>query len=200
MSEIDPLEALRLPAEPVEPAPEFRARLRSRVADRRGILPTIALPDRSTEMTLQEPTDRSELARINGRIWPAVLAGDAPALIRTVVDVFGFIEQFVVHGEEPGVVEHSQIVWPEGGVVQIGTANRPGRTFSDRPIGGASIYVVTDDPAAVYRRCVDAGLEIVVPLEEPAYDPGGSGFGVRDPEGNLWSFGTYAGEPHHAQA
>lgn len=31
------------------------------------------------------------------------------------------------------------------------------------------------------------------PPEEPHYDPGGMGFSIRDHEGNIWSFGTYAG-------
>lgn len=136
---------------------------------------------------------RSTAVARNGRIWPALPAADAPALIRTLVDVFGFVEQIVVPGDGPGVVAHSQLAWPEGGVVQVATANRSGNVFSERPVGGASVYVVTDDPPAVHARCVAAGLEIVRDMEEPDYDPGGSGFGVRDPEGNLWSFGTYAG-------
>jgi PhnB protein len=130
----------------------------------------------------------------NGRIWPAIQSPDAPALIRLAVDVLGFTEQIVVPGERPDVVAHSQLAWPEGGVVQIASARRDGNPFSEQPPGTASIYVVTEDPMAVYRRCVDAGLEIVREPESPDYDPGGLGFALRDPDGNLWSFGTYAGE------
>lgn len=137
---------------------------------------------------------RSEVVARNGRIWPAVACMDAPAMIRLAVDVLGFTEQVVVRGEGPGEISHSQLAWPEGGVVQIATADRQdGNPFSQRPIGSASIYVVTDDPMAVHRRCVAAGLEIIREPEAPHYDPDGSGFGMRDPEGNLWSFGTYPG-------
>lgn len=140
-----------------------------------------------------EPNRTDTVAR-NGRIWPAIPSNDALALIRMVVDVLGFSEQIVVPGEAPGEIVHSQLAWPEGGVVQISTAHRDGNVFSDREVGSANIYVVTDDPMAVYRRAVAAGLEIVSEPESPDYDPDGSSFGLRDPDGNLWSFGTYAGE------
>ena len=137
---------------------------------------------------------RTAVVARNGRIWPAIQSPDAPALIRLAVDVLGFTEQLVVPGDRPGVVAHSQLAWPEGGVVQISSAARDGNPFSEQPPGSSSIYVVTEDPIAVYERCVAAGLEIIREPESPDYDPGGSGFGLRDPEGNLWSFGTYAGE------
>ena len=46
---------------------------------------------------------------------------------------------------------------------------------------------------AVYDRCVAAGVEVIGEPQTPDYDPGGIVFSIRDPEGNLWSFGTYAG-------
>ncbi len=144
--------------------------------------------------TPQRTAGADERVARNGRIWPAVVAADATAMIRFAVDVLGFTEQIVVPGDDPSVVTHSQLAWPEGGVVQIASAHREGNAFSEQPVGSASIYIVTDDPTVVYQRCVAAGVEIVVPMEEPHYDPGGSGFGLRDPEGNLWSFGTYPGE------
>ena len=138
--------------------------------------------------------DRSAVVARNGRIWPALQSTDAPGLIRTAVDVLGFTEQIVVPGDRPDVVVHSQLAWPEGGVVQIASASREGNPFSEQPPGTSSVYVVTDDPMAVYERCVAAGLEIIREPESPDYDPGGSGFGLRDADGNLWSFGTYAGQ------
>ncbi len=129
-----------------------------------------------------------------GGIWAALNYADAPAGIRFLVEVLGFEEVLVVPGEEPGVVEHSQLRWPEGGVVQASSADRPGNVFSARPIGAENLYVITRDPLAVWGRCTAAGVEVVVAPQAPAYDPDGLVFSVRDPEGNLWSFGTYAGE------
>lgn len=129
-----------------------------------------------------------------GGIWAAITSVDAHAMIRFATDVLGFTEQIVVPGDRPGEVIHSQLAWPEGGIVQVGTAHREGNEFSERPVGGQSLYVITADPRAVYDRCVAAGVEIIREMETPEYDPEGSGFAIRDHEGNLWSFGTYGGE------
>ena len=130
----------------------------------------------------------------NGGIWSAVGSDDAPALIRFLVDVVGFTEQIVVPGDVAGTVVHSQLRWPEGGIVQVSTAGREHNVFSDRPVGSESLYVITADPETVLERCVAAGVEVVAPMAAPDYDPTGSMFSIRDFEGNLWSFGTYAGE------
>jgi PhnB protein len=133
-------------------------------------------------------------APAGGGIWAAVIADDAPAMIRFLREVVGFEEQLVVPGADPDVIEHSQLRWPEGGVVQVSSAGRHGDVFSERPTGQQSLYVITADPAAVHERCAAAGLEVVFPPTAPDYDPGGTVFTVRDAEGNLWSFGTYGGE------
>lgn len=130
----------------------------------------------------------------NNGIWAALNYEDAQAGIRFLTEVLGFEERLVVPGEDPGVVEHSQFIWPEGGTIQAASANRPGNVFSQRATGQQSLYVITSDPDAVYRRCVDAGAKVLMEPESPDYDPEGSVFTIEDPEGNLWSFGTYAGE------
>ena len=66
---------------------------------------------------------------------------------------------------------------------------------SDRPgCGGepASIYVIVDDADAHHDRAVAHGAEVVFPLKDEDY--GGRDYTARDPEGNLWSFGTYRPE------
>ena len=127
-------------------------------------------------------------------IWAALNFADARKGIQFMVEVLGFEEALIVPGhDDPEVIEHSQLRWPEGGVVQAATAGRHGNVFSGRPTGAESLYVITGDPVAVHQRCVTAGADIVAPLESPPYDPEGLVFTVRDPEGNLWSFGNYAG-------
>jgi uncharacterized glyoxalase superfamily protein PhnB len=63
--------------------------------------------------------------------------------------------------------------------------------FGQRKPGTASIYVVTDAPDALFDRATAAGAEVVRELKDEDY--GSRGFTVRDPEGTLWSFGTYRG-------
>lgn len=129
----------------------------------------------------------------HGGIWAALNYADATAGIRFLIDILGFEEQLVVPGEEPGVVVHSQLRWPEGGVVQAASANRPDNPFSQRAVGSQSLYVITADPMAVYQRCLEADAEVLMTPESPEYDPNGTVFTIADPEGNLWSFGTYTG-------
>jgi PhnB protein len=140
-------------------------------------------------------TGTSELATAadrpgtGGGIWAGVFYEDALTAIQFLVDVFGFEEQLVVTGDDGRTVVHSQLRWPEGGIVGAGTYD-PDNEFTIPP-GDQALYVVTADPHAVWERCRDAGLVVVREPESPDYDPDGMGFSVRDPEGNIWSFGTY---------
>ena len=55
--------------------------------------------------------------------------------------------------------------------------------------GGKSTYVAVDDVDALHARAVAAGATI---LEKPVdRDYGSREFVCRDPEGNVWCFGTY---------
>ena len=131
----------------------------------------------------------ADRAGTGGGIWAVVSYDDALAGIRFLVDVFGFDEQLVVVGPDDTTVVHSQMRWPEGGIVQVGTYVEENVFL--RPPGDQSLYVVTADPHTVWNRCETAGLEVIRPPEAPDHDPEGMGFTVRDPEGNIWSFGTY---------
>jgi uncharacterized glyoxalase superfamily protein PhnB len=126
------------------------------------------------------------------QVWPTLRGRDARALIRFLVDAFGF-EETVVYGEGDRV-EHAQLSWPPGGGIMLGSAREPMAEdhwpLSPGTFGG---YVVTDDPDGLFAQATSAGAEVIQPLEETDY--GSRGFAVRDPEGNRWSFGTYRGEP-----
>ena len=126
------------------------------------------------------------------QVWPTLRARDARALIRFLVDAFGF-EETAVYGEGD-IVHHAQLSWPSGGGVMLGSAARPGAE-DQWPLqpGGFGAYVVTDDPDGLFTRATAAGAEVLSGLHETDY--GSRDFAVRDPEGNRWSFGTYRGEP-----
>ncbi len=132
-----------------------------------------------TEQTAPAPT-----------VWGTFQAHDARAMIEFLT-ALGF-EATAVYADEgdPGVVHHAQLDWPEGGGVMFGSHKPEGWSL---PPGGAGFYVVTADPRAVHDRAVQAGVEITRELNEPGY--GGWEFGLRDPEGNQWAFGSYRGEP-----
>jgi uncharacterized glyoxalase superfamily protein PhnB len=61
------------------------------------------------------------------------------------------------------------------------------------PPGACSAYIVVDEPGALCDRVRAAGAEITIDLHDTDY--GSRDFGIRDPEGNRWYFGTYRGAP-----
>ncbi len=125
------------------------------------------------------------------QVWPTLRARDARALIRFLVDAFGF-EETVVYGEGD-IVDHAELAWPEGGGIMLGSVRKtPGVSIPAQP-GGFGAYVVTSDPDAVFARAVAAGAEILTGLHDTDYDS--RDFAALDPEGNRWSFGTYRGAP-----
>ena len=126
------------------------------------------------------------------QVWPSLRARDARALIRFLVDAFGF-EETAVYGSGDRV-DHAQLSWPAGGGIMLGSARDAGET-DEWPLqpGTFGAYVVTDDPDGLFARATAAGATVLQALNETDY--GSRGFSVSDPEGNRWSFGTYRGEP-----
>jgi len=126
-------------------------------------------------------------------VIPALRYHDAPAAIDWLCRAFGFERHLVVPGDH-GTIAHAQLR-SGNGMVMLGSA---GDSEFDRLVkpprdaGGIttqSIYVVVEDADAHYRRARAAGAAIVLDIEDKEY--GGRGYSCRDPEGNVWSFGTY---------
>lgn len=125
-------------------------------------------------------------------VWPILSYRDARAASAFLVEAFGFEERALyARDDDPTVVEHAELRWPRGGGVMFGTAGKDDSPFGRRQPGNDSVYVVCDDPDALFARAIAAGAEIERGLVDEDY--GSRGFTVRDPEGNLWSFGTYTG-------
>jgi uncharacterized glyoxalase superfamily protein PhnB len=126
-------------------------------------------------------------------IWPCLTYRDAPAAIEFLTTAFGFEARAVyTRDDDPTVVEHAELRWPLGGGVMFGTAGKDDGPYGRRAPGNDAVYVVCADPDALFARATAAGAEVVRGLLDEDY--GSRGFTVRDPEGNLWSFGTYRGE------
>lgn len=124
-------------------------------------------------------------------VWPTLQANDAPALIRFLVDAFGFVET-LTYGEGERV-DHAELAWPLGGGIMLGSVRDDGNPACVAQPGVFSAYVVTDDADGLHAQAVAACAEIVTGLHDTEY--GSRDFAVRDPEGNRWSFGTYPGAP-----
>lgn len=126
-------------------------------------------------------------------VWPVLTYRDARGALAFLVAAFGFEERAAYAREgDPATVEHAELRWPLGGGVMLGTAGKDDSPFGRRAPGNDCVYVVCQDPDALLARATAAGAEVVRGLADEDY--GSRGFTVADPEGNLWSFGTYAGE------
>ena len=128
----------------------------------------------------------------NPVVWPAIRCKNSRLVIDFLVTAFGFREQFVVAKEGGEGVLHAQLRWPSGGGVMLGDQILGDPFHLELPGGPSSVYVVTDEPDALYDRAVEAGAGIIRGLTDEGY--GSRGFSAVDPEGNVWSFGTYTGE------
>ncbi|WCB94044.1 hypothetical protein DSM104299_02772 [Baekduia alba] len=119
------------------------------------------------------------------QIIPTFRYDDARAAIAFLRDAFGFAEH-AVH-QRDGVVHHAEL---KLGDAYIMLGERPrGDGDGDFPGDATTTYVVTDDPDAGFARAVAAGAEVVRAVFDTDY--GSRDFAVKDPGGNVWSFGTY---------
>jgi uncharacterized glyoxalase superfamily protein PhnB len=66
-------------------------------------------------------------------------------------------------------------------------ADDPHRMLGEQ--GPSWTYVIVADPDAHFARAQAAGAEIVRGLADEDY--GSRDYMAKDPEGNLWTFGTY---------
>lgn len=131
-------------------------------------------------------------ARGPATVYPFMSYRDAPAAIEWLCRAFGFEKQLVVPGEN-GTIAHAQLRLGNG-MIMLGTAAGQRETFGmglPRDLGAVTggAYLVVDDIDAHCARAKAAGAEFVRDLA--ATDYGSHEYMVRDPEGHLWSIGTY---------
>jgi uncharacterized glyoxalase superfamily protein PhnB len=123
-------------------------------------------------------------------IFPALRYRDAPAAIEWLARAFGFEARMVVDGAN-GTVAHAELACG-GAMIMLGSAREPGAdeySAAAPPPGGSALYMVVEDPDAHHERARTAGAEIVRAPRDTEY--GSREYSARDPEGNVWSFGTY---------
>src|ERR1700687_2288441 len=126
-------------------------------------------------------------------IIPTMRYHDASAAIEWLCRAFGFERHLVVPGDN-GTIAHAQLSFGNG-MIMLGSArdDEYGKLVKPpRDLGGSctqSPYIIVEDADAHYRQAVAAGAKIVMDIKDEDY--GGRGYSCRDPEGQLWNFGTY---------
>jgi uncharacterized glyoxalase superfamily protein PhnB len=123
-------------------------------------------------------------------VYPSLRYRDARAALEFLQRAFGFEPLHVFDGPDGGVA-HAEVRAGRG-IVMLGD-QRDDR-FGDH-VGQGWVYVAVPEVDGLFARAREAGGEVV--MEPTDQDHGSRDMSVRDPEGNLWSFGTY--EPEAAQ-
>ena len=128
-------------------------------------------------------------------IIPSLRYRDARAAIGFLCHAFGFEEKLVVPGEGDSIA-HAQLTFDDG-MIMLGSSGahdneydrvtRSPEELEGKVSGG--VYVVVADVDGHHDRAVAAGAGILIPLVDQDY--GGRGYSCRDPEGQVWSFGSY---------
>ncbi|WP_099865050.1 VOC family protein [Pararhizobium haloflavum] len=123
------------------------------------------------------------------RIFPTFRCNDPDTVIAWLCDVVGFAERVVYRSG--GHVVHAELAYGSS-IIMLGRHREDGygQLVGD-PAGRRTdaIYIAVDDADALFARIKASGVTI----EAEPYDTnyGSRDFSCRDPDGNLWAFGTY---------
>ena len=126
-------------------------------------------------------------------VTPSVIYNDAFAGIDWLTRVLG-MTLISRHAAPDGTVAFAEMGWRTA-VVFVSSRPPPANPWSQ--VGIAAIALVAPDAEAVrrqYLKAVAAGADVVRELHvarTPAFPQGSAQFDLRDPEGNLWTVGTY---------
>lgn len=125
---------------------------------------------------------------MSSTVIPTFRYEDAPAAIEFLTTAFGFEATLVVEGDG-GTILHAQLTHGTG-MIMLGSMrdDEYGRAIGSAATPGA-VYVIVEDVYAHAERARAAGAAIVMEPEEEDY--GGANYTAKDPEGNVWSFGSY---------
>ncbi|GJM08368.1 MAG: hypothetical protein DHS20C11_06440 [Lysobacteraceae bacterium] len=126
-------------------------------------------------------------------IIPTMRYHDAASAIEWLCEAFGFVRHLVVPGEN-GKIAHAQLTLGNG-MIMLGSSEEDEYGELVKPLANVdspctqSPYIVVKDIDALYEKAQAAGAIIEIELKEEDY--GGKVFSCRDPQGQLWNFGSY---------
>lgn len=124
-------------------------------------------------------------------IYPVLQYRDAPAAMAWLEKAFGF-RTTACHKGPDGKIAHAEMRFGNG-MVMLGSVQDEGPfaflTPREAGVTTQGSYIAADDIDALYERARAAGAEVTMTIRDTDY--GSRDFSVRDPEGHLWSFGSY---------
>jgi uncharacterized glyoxalase superfamily protein PhnB len=127
------------------------------------------------------------------KIYPCLRYRDAPAMVDWLCDAFGFRKQ-VVYPAPDGSIAHAELSCGED-IVMMGSVRRDPYGTTPKDVGAVTgtIYVAISDVDGHCEHAKAAGADVFRGPENTDY--GSREYSCRDPEGQVWSFGTYRPMP-----
>lgn len=122
-------------------------------------------------------------------VYPSFRYQDADAALEFLQAAFGF-EPAQVHRNDDDLIVHAEMRVGKG-MIMFGD-NRAGESQYGEHVGRGWTYVAIPDADALFAQAQAAGAEILSGLTDQDY--GSRDFSAKDPEGNVWNFGTYEPE------
>jgi uncharacterized glyoxalase superfamily protein PhnB len=134
-------------------------------------------------------------SQLKPKIFPTLRYQDSSKAVEWLADVFGFDRHFVA--EHEGTIVHAQLRVGDD-LIFLGPDHEddPYGMHSPLSLNGTNQCVCLALDEDIDAHCVRTrakGAEIVVEPHDTPY--GAREYSVRDPEGHIWCFGTYRGEP-----
>jgi uncharacterized glyoxalase superfamily protein PhnB len=143
-------------------------------------------------MSVAETSGAAGAKQTTATVIPALQYRDAPAAIEFLCRAFGF-ERNAIYEGEGGIIAHAQLKFGNGMVMLGSVQDTEYGQMLVRPRDARgvtmSVYIIVEDADAHFARAKAAGAEIT--REPVTQDYGGRDYTCRDPEGNVWTFGTY---------
>ena len=124
-------------------------------------------------------------------IYPVVRFRDVSAGMAWLTGVVGFTECFVARDGDGNIV-HAQLAWGPD-MIMVGPGRDSGESGHAKPPGSSWLYLAAENIDDLYEKVQSGGAEVISTIRDEDY--GSREFGLRDPEGNLWSFGSYHPTP-----
>lgn len=127
---------------------------------------------------------------VPGDIVPFLRYADPRAAIEWLEENLGFEPILIVAGDD-GAIVHAELRLGSSAIMIGGAKKDVLGMVSPAEAGGITqgIYIVVVDADALWAKAKAADAEVVMPIYNTPY--GSREFAVRDPEGHLWSLGTY---------
>ena len=126
-------------------------------------------------------------------VIPTIRYIDAPSAIDWLCQAFGFQRHLVVEDGSGGIA-HAQLTFGNG-MVMLGSARddefgklQQALESPTAPVT-QSAYILVEDVDEHYLNAIKCGAKVVTEIHDP--DHGGRFYSCRDPQGQLWNFGSY---------